>query len=526
MRELLFRIANRFPWLVRLVTRITWLRRFISDFYINYQSYAANPRPRPFSLAAPYTTWQSLYDRSFTGRHLPEAQGEQHLPDIDKVVKLWQRRDHKEIPSLHSSLLFSFFAQWFTDSFLRTNLLDRRKNTSNHEIDLCQIYGLREEITDRLRLKQDGKLKYQVINGEMFPPYLFNVDETTTGNWVFASEEFAQLHPRHALEFIFQNVPEERLKRMFAVGLEHGNSAIGYTILNTVMLREHNRICDLLKETYPAWDDERLFQTTRNIMIVLLIKIVLQDYIGHFSRLDFTIEPTPGMAENQRWYRTNWIALEFNLLYRWHSMVPEKFVVGNEMFSLDEFRNNTPLVVKHGIGPMITAATKQRAGRIGLYNTPDFFFKPFPMGNDNRSIMERTVDMGRQAKLRPFNDYRQAFSMPRLNSFDELTSNAELQQELKALYNNRIDDLEWHVGIFAEDHDEGFILGRLMTRMVGYDAFTHALTNPLMSIYVHNEQTFSRPGLTIIAETNTLEDIIQRNVHNSDQVLASFATPT
>lgn len=526
MDEFLFRLVNKYPGIVRIVTRIAWLRRLISDFYINMQSYSTNPRPRPFSLASSYTTWQSLTDRTYTGRHLPEAVGEQNLPDIKEVVKLWQRRDNKEIPSIHSSLLFSFFAQWFTDSFLRTNLLDRRRNTSNHEIDLCQIYGLSEEITYRLRSKKDGKLKYQIIDGEIFPPYLFNVEETTKDNWVFANEEFEQLHPRYTLDFIFNNVPEARLKRMFAVGLEHGNSAIGYTILNTIMLREHNRICDLLKVAYPKWNDERLFQTTRNIMIVLLIKVVLRDYIGHFSRLEFTLDPTPGMAEKQRWYRTNWIALEFNLLYRWHSMVPEEFVVGDETFSLDEFRSNTPLVTEYGIGPLITAATKQRAGRIGLYNTPNFFFDPtLPIGEDKRSIMERTVDIGRQAKLLPFNDYREAFKMPRLNSFEELTDNQELQHELKKLYNDKIDDLEWHVGIFAEDHDEGFILGRLMTRMVGYDAFTHALTNPLMSVYVHNQQTFSQEGLSVIENTNTIEDIIKRNVKNGDQVLASFKTP-
>jgi prostaglandin-endoperoxide synthase 2 len=138
---------------------------------------------------------------------------------------------------------------WFTDSFLRTDFLDRRKNTSNHEIDLCQIYGLREEITHYLRLQKDGKLKYPIIDGDIYPPYLFNADETTSGNWVFASKEFEKLHPRYALDFVFNNVPEKRLKRMFAVGLEHGNSSIGY-ILNTLMLREHNRICDLLKEAY------------------------------------------------------------------------------------------------------------------------------------------------------------------------------------------------------------------------------------------------------------------------------------
>lgn len=526
MEEFFFRFVNRFPGIVRVVSRIPPLRRFVSNIYIKRQAGSANPRPRPFSMASSYTTWRSLTDRSFTGRHLPEADDNQNLPSIEKIVALWRRQDNKEIPSTHSSLLFSFFAQWFTDSFLRTDLRDRRKNTSNHEIDLCQIYGLREEITDRLRSKEDGKLKHQIINGEIFPPYLFNVEETTTDRWVFASEEFEKLHPRYALEFIFSNVPEERLKRMFAVGLEHGNSAIGYTVLNTIMLREHNRICDLLKQAYPTWDDERIFQTTRNIMIVLLIKIVLGDYIGHFSRFEFVLDPSPGLAEKQRWYRTNWISLEFNLLYRWHSMVPENFVLGDQTFGLNEFRNNAPLVTEFGVGPVVTAASRQRAGRIGLYNTPSFFFDPFPIGDDKRSIMERTVAMARQAKLRSFNDYREAFSLPRLNSFEELTDDPQLLQELKQLYNDKIDDLEWHVGIFAERHDEGFVLGGLMIRMVGYDAFTHALTNPLMSIYVHNAKTFSDVGISILGESNTIEDIIKRNVKDSGTVDASFKIVT
>ena len=280
---------------------------------------------------------------------------------------------------------------------MRTDLLDRRKNTSNHEIDLCQIYGLREEITDRLRLKKGGKLKFQIINGETYPPFLFNVEETSIDHWVFAEKEFKDLHPHHALEFIFNGVPEERLQRMFAVGLEHGNSAIGYTILNTIMLREHNRICDLLIKAHPEWDDERLFQTCRNIMIVLLIRIVIRDYIGQFSEIEFTVDPSPGMAEKQPWYRTNWISIEFNLLYRWHSMVPEMFKVGDKQFRADEFTSNTPLVTEYGLETLITAASKQKAGRIGLKNTPDFFFQPFPMGDDMRSIMGRTVDMARQA---------------------------------------------------------------------------------------------------------------------------------
>lgn len=257
-------------------------------------------------------------------------------------------------------------------------------------------------------------------------------------------------------------------------------------------------------------------------MIVLLIKIIVQDYVGQFSEVEFTVEPSPGMAEKQRWYRTNWISIEFNLLYRWHSMVPEYFQVGDKQFGLDEFLSNTPLVTEVGLETLITAASQQKVGRIGLKNTPGFFFQPLPFGDDQRSVMERTVAMAREARLRPFNDYLKAFSYPRLNSFEELTDDTELQQELKSLYNNKIDDLEWLVGVFAERHERNFMTGRLMNRMVSYDAFTHALTNPLMSIYVHNEDTFSKDGVAIIEATNRLEDIIKRNVKDSEKIIASF----
>lgn len=106
-----------------------------------------------------------------------------------------------------------------------------------------------------------------------------------------------------------------------------------------------------------------------------------------------------------------------------------------------------------------------------------------------------------------------------------MTNDPKLQQELKKLYNDQIDNLEWHVGIFAEKHSKGAMLGELMTRMVAYDAFTHALTNPLFSEYVYNQKTFSEVGLSVIEGTNTLEDIIKRNVKDSGWVVASFKTP-
>ncbi len=41
----------------------------------------------------------------------------------------------------------------------------------------------------------------------------------------------------------------------------------GLFMMNTIMLREHNRVCVVMKKEHPEWDDEQLFQTTKNIIV-------------------------------------------------------------------------------------------------------------------------------------------------------------------------------------------------------------------------------------------------------------------
>ena len=515
--------------LLRFALRISWIKRLLSDIIINRFAYSTRPRPRPLSLFADYTSWRSLTDKTYTGRHLPPDEGSLRHPPLADVVALWKREDGKEIPSFDTSMLFSFFAQWFTDSFLRTHLNDRNKNFSNHEIDFCQLYGMSSKQTDILRLEQGGKLKHQIIKGEMYLPFLFDPEKTSKENWVFQDEAFEHLHDRGKLEFIFQKTPIERLRHVFATGLEHGNSNIGYILLNTIALREHNRICDELTAAYPAWadDDERLFQVARNINTVLLLKIVVGDYVKHISSIDFPFTVVPGMAEKETWYRSNWITMEFNLLYRWHSMVPDQLVINGKGYAPDAFKVNSDLLLDYGVEAMLTSASKQLAGKIGLQNTPAFFFEPMPLPDsatgevDMRSIQERTVEMGRNARLKGMNDYREAFGLDRLKSFEELTDDPDLRVKLEALYKD-IDNVEWHTGIFAEKHAPGAMLGELMTTMVAYDAFTHALTNPLLSENVYNENTFSQKGIEIIEGTETFADFVKRNLTKPSEASVSF----
>jgi prostaglandin-endoperoxide synthase 2 len=186
-KEILLRFASGFPWLWRFIAHVPILRTWVNRLFINSITSSTRGRPHPLSLWGPqptsgspsadYISWTGLVDRTYTGRHLPPAPDDYvaSLPDPEGLRKLFQRGE-RMTPCPKSSALFSFFAQWFTDSFLRTDPDDFRKNTSNHEIDLCQIYGLCAADTSLIRSGRGGELKMQRINGQEYPPYLFELD--------------------------------------------------------------------------------------------------------------------------------------------------------------------------------------------------------------------------------------------------------------------------------------------------------------------------------------------------------------
>ena len=521
------------PVAIGALRRLPFGPRIATEVVVGVLANATAPRPRPFSLAGDYTSWPGLTDRTFTGRHLPPAApGTVGQPPERDVVELFRRPTGREVPSDDTSVLFLFFAQWFTDSFLRTDRRDPRRNTSTQEIDFCQIYGLDEARTRQLRALRGGRLASQLLGGQEYPPFLFY---RAADGGLQVKEEFAGLHDEAFLkDVLLRDVSETQQDLFFAVGLEHGNSTLGSTMLDVVFLREHNRIAAALEQAHregalkPSWDqtmtaeelDEQLFQTTRNIMTVLLIKLVVEEYIRHIAPYDLPLELVPGMAEGKPWNRSNQIAVEFNLLYRWHSLIPQQMSTdGGPVPAKDVLRDNNALLLEKGVEWVMTQASRSRAGRLQLQNTPDWLVdRKHP---DWPAVEERTVRLMRFAHLASYNDYRKQFGLSPVKDFTALTADPTLQERLRRMYGH-IDRLEWYVGIFAEDHPRGSFAGSLLTAMVGYDAFTQALTNPLLAARVYNAETFTEQGLSIIRETTSLQQIAARNVTRPDELLASF----
>jgi heme peroxidase len=500
--------SQHFAGFWRLLQRIAPLVRVGNRVAINTLIGRIDPRPNPLSTMAAYVSWASLTDRTFSARHLPPVAPERPPtagpPTSAAAASLFRRDEVVVCPK--TTVLFTFFAQWFTDGILRTErdgpkdaqgkplLRNTKKNESNHDIDLAQLYGLNRDATDQLRCGH-GLLKSQIIAGEEYPPYYHVADGP--GGELAPNAHFNKLPPPLA----FESLTYEQQRTLFAMGTDTRN--IGFIALNVLFLREHNRIARRLGDEYPAWDKDRVFETTRNIITVVLLKIVVEEYINHINPSYFKFRLLPGNFPNEPWFRPNWVGIEFNLLYRWHCLVPSTFDLGGKAVSVRAMLTDTSLLTSTGLGHFLAAASSQPAGRMCLFNTDDFLV----------TVAETaSIEQARAAGLASYNDYRRTCRHRPAASFAEISSDPKIQQQLADLYPGGVEDVEFYVGLFAEDLGPNDVLPPLMMTMVAFDAFSQALTNPLLAPRVFNEETFSAVGMEIIDGTTCLSDVVERNV--------------
>jgi prostaglandin-endoperoxide synthase 2 len=352
-------------------------------------------------------------------------------------------------------------------------------------------------VTDRLRSGRGGTLKSQLIDGQEYPPFFYQeVHPYPKADVV--DPQFEGVYRPSLLE---QIQSPERKAKLFATGVDRGNAQIGFVAINTICLREHNRLCEAMAERYPDWDDERLFQTARNTLIGIIARIVVEEYINHIKPYHFDFIFDPMAFRRQRWYRQNWMTVEFSMVYRWHMALPSVLRHRGRPIPMQDTLFNNQMLIDEGPGSILGEASRQPGGRIGLHNTPDFLLH----------LEETTVQWGRETRLRSYNDYRAYCGFPRVTDFDQITGDLEVQRELKSLYGD-VDSIEFYVGILAEDLRPGSALAPLMGRLIGVDAFSQALTSPLLAERVFNPATFSQVGWEAIRQTGTLQDLVHRNV--------------
>ncbi len=491
-------------YLFSIVEAIPPLAKLVNRWAINRVVNRARSRPHPLSTSRDYVCWPGLTDKQWSGRHLP-PNPRAEAPDPEALAVLFKRSEGKQRLCPKSTCLFPTFAQYLTDGFIRTEsehltpkgedpALRLKRNTSNHEIDLCPLYGRTEAQTDALRLKSEtpgkkGRLKSQMIDGEEYAPFLYKKNRI--------DPQFKVLDPPLGAE----DADATRRATLFAFGGDRANSVPQVSMLNTLFLREHNRLAAEIEAAEPKWDDDRVFETARNTVIVIFIKIVVEDYINHISPLPFTLRADPSVAWRAHWNKPNWITTEFSLLYRWHALIPDQINWGDELVPVQKTFMNNALMLKTGLLKGFEGICKTQAGELGPRNTAD------PLLH----IEVASILQDRMCRLAGFSDYCNYMSQERPTSFEAISSDPEVAGKLAEFY-RRPRDVDFHVGLFCEDRVPNSPLPNLVLVFVALDAFSQALTNPLLSEHIFKRRTFSTPGWEAIHATQTLRDVLDRNV--------------
>ncbi len=470
--------VNKQPWLHDILNRIVIDR-------------AVRKLPsRPLALSTmhdDYTSWPSLNDRSWFSRYVAAAEPGAE-PD---VAELFRPRASGPRLSERSTLLFPAFAQWFTDGFLMTEP-DRRKTRTNHQIDLSQLYGISDDVTRALRqcsntAGQRGRMRSVTTAGEEWAPPLY--DEHGQKPPLIPDP----IHLRDDWD------PAKRAT-LFAFGGERANSTCYTAAVNTVFLREHNRLAAAIEAANPAWDDDRVFETARNVNIVQLIHVVVEEYINHISPYWLQQLSSPVPAYSAVWNRPNWIPLEFNLLYRWHSLVPEQVIWAGTPVPIADCLFDNSRLLADGLAATFKSASDTQAWSLGLFNTATAL----------QPVELLSIKQGRDNKIASYNAYRVNAGYPAVTRFEQISGDPDIVEALRRLYGN-VDRIEFFVGLLAEDLPPRSAVPPLIGRMVAADAFSHALTNPLLAPLVYTEKTFSPVGMAAIDSTHSLSDLLGRN---------------
>uniref|UniRef100_A0A8C3A8S9 Prostaglandin G/H synthase 2 n=1 Tax=Cyclopterus lumpus TaxID=8103 RepID=A0A8C3A8S9_CYCLU len=489
-------LLTHFKGFWNIISNISFLRDAIMRYVLTSRSHLIDSPPT-FNADYGYKSWEAYSNLSYYTRTLPPvpedcptpmgAVGKKELPDAKLLAeKLLMRRQFIPDPQ-GTSLMFAFFAQHFTHQFFKS---DMKKGPA---FTLAKGHGV--STADFKFVKTDrycslSCITLQILDGEMYPPTVKEVG--------------ADMHyPPH--------VPDSH---RFAVGHEAFGLVPGLMMYATIWLREHNRVCDVLKEVHPDWDDERLFQTTRLILIGETIKIVIEDYVQHLSGYHFKLKFDPELLFNQRFQYQNRIASEFNTLYHWHPLMPDSFHIEEKDYSYKEFVFNTSIVTEHGISNLVESFTNQIAGRVaGGQNVPGPIMY----------VAIKSIENSRKMRYQSLNAYRTRFSMKPYSSFEDITGEKEMAAVLEELYGH-VDAVELYPGLLVEKPRSNAIFGETMVEMGAPYSLKGLMGNPICSPEYWKPSTFGGSAGFNIVNTASLQRLVCNNVKGPCPV-ASFSVP-
>lgn len=327
---------------------------------------------------------------------------------------------------------------------------------------------------------------------------------------------------------------------------------VGLSLIHTLFTLEHNAICDRLKEEYPHWSDEEIFQKGRLINAALMAKIqtvewtcaILNNPIlkvamnlnwGGLRRQGYTLLSKlfreKAISEGIMGSETEFAGVDYHLteefvsVYRLHPLLPDSISI----YSIKEGSHTATHPILDTVGPKARAKIQSRysmsdlfysfgithPGAIALHNYPNFLRELFPQRfhpdepySPHFDLAAVEIVRDRARGLPRYNAFREQLHMPRLATFEEITGDAALAKELAAIYTDT-DQVDLLVGLLAEPKPPGFGFSDTAFRIFVLMA-TRRLECDRFFTTDYTEKVYTRAGLEWV-ENNTMVTVLLRH---------------
>jgi hypothetical protein len=366
----------------------------------------------------------------------------------------------------------------------------QQPNVITAYIDGSQVYGSDARRADALRTHVGGLLK--TSPGDMLP--LNNATYFTTplpnaNNGPFPDGQ------------------------MYVAGDVRANEQVGLTAVHTLFMREHNRIAGQLARVHPDWSDEQLYQEARRRVGAEIEAITYNEFLpallgpyapGLFGQYDPSINASVTTEFSTAAFRVGHTLLSPQILRIESNGTPDP---RGPMALKDSFFNPPLITNSTDLGEILKGLASQRAQEIDnllVDGVRNFLFGP--PGAGGFDLASLNIQRGRDHGLADYNTVRATYGLPKVTSFAEITTNANLQGKLQQLYGS-VDNIDLWVGALAEDHLDGSSVGPTITAIL-VDEFTRARDGD--RFFFTHDPAFSPEQITALSQS-TLAEVIQHN---------------
>jgi hypothetical protein len=382
-------------------------------------------------------------------------------------------------------------------------------------LDLSNVYGSSAAVADALRTHTGGLLK--TSPGNMLP-----YDNST----YFTPAQLAAIH-------MANDAGAVTTQNLFVTGDVRGNENVELTALQTLFVRNHNLIAGELQKEHPGWSDEQIYHDARKLNIAEYQSIIYNQYLpdllgpsalprytGYNSRVD----PAIATEFSTVAFRFGHSLLSGGIERQGNNgqdVLPNDPAGAAISLATDFFDPNVlnpagvldPLTghISTDIGPILKAdadGNAQADDLLAIGDVRNLLFANGGLQDNGQDLIARDIERARDDGIGTYNQVRVAYGLPPVTSFDQITHNVQVQQELQKAYGSvaNIDPFE---GGLAEDHVAGSDMGPLFTKIIA-DQFNRLRAGDR---FFYLNQSWTPDELRILQQGNTLAKVIEANTN-------------